>query len=254
MGVAQAKAEIDSAIRASLAIAQTAVQTCKQTISQSEVVSINNNCGSVKIGKIEFGTAGGISGTCLQTVQLSATQQDQITQNLKNAAQSVVGSLGLGVSDAEALTNASISVAQSISQSFSQTCRQAGNQQQAVIINQQNNQCQGLAVGQIPSTEIGVIDFNEIYTATSSCIMNDTAVASNINDVMQIIDNSASAKVEGIFGPIIFLLLIVGAIVVVVGMQGVKGLLDWRLWLVVIFATGIYFGLAFLFKWFPFKK
>jgi type IV secretory pathway VirB2 component (pilin) len=249
---ANASNEINAAAMQSLSIINNQTQECVTVGSQQEVIDIcvGRGCGlgsSVDISGINFAQSAVYTTQCNATINITDDIRQMINQDFSQAATAIAQQFQLSAANVNNTAQIAATVADSITTETVQRCTQTASQTAGIVIN-----CNEDGSGPCMIT-IRQVNFDQGFTPINNCILQDTQVQGVVNQVTQTIQQQATAKVESIFGPLGFVILIILVIVGYTFYKGENALTDWRLWVVVIVIVLIYLGIAFYLKWFPFE-
>lgn len=255
MGGASSRNAVTNAINQIANVYNTSTQDC--TTKSSNVINIvsKNNCGGdIVISGIKTDQISALDIKCLQ--ENAAT--NNIDQNLKSIidqqAEAIAQQFQLGSADTENLVNQFITVATTIKNNFNQAIN--ANLSNVVNVPSEILDCAEKNSG--GNIIIKDSEFKQDIAAT----LNAAQQSESINAIKQTLETAlaqkAKAKVEPLFGG---LALIVIAFVIILGLilwRGTAVLTDWKallgLFAVIVFFIGVYFLMAFILKWPPFKK
>jgi hypothetical protein len=248
MGVAFASNVVNESTEVLTTVVTNTAQACNITQDQ---VQKNKACKITTPGNLNVNQSNTensfISITCTQTNAVQNSISSSINETVQQVAKATQGALGIGVAGAADLTNLYTELATTIVNSFNQGC--AGGQEQS----QDNTICKA------SGANVYVNQTNqEFESATVNCVQNNSAVNNVKNRVVTALSQAASATVEGILGPLIFILILVTIIVIAIFL-GPELLLTnpnfWKIALVLIVILILaYFIIAYFRKWYPFKQ
>jgi hypothetical protein len=210
MGSSKSKNYVSQVTNDMFSAMNTASQSCPSTISQSQTVStgvLNNSI--YEVGSLTGNQVAGISLQCLAT----QVQQTKLTQALNQVAQqyadSVKTTFGIGVAQAQNISNNVINLATVISNQANQSCISQAAQNQLFNI--------GGANGSL--IRVGTINWNQQFTGIVSCIQNSTQYTQATQQLQQSVDQVAKSSNTLGFGigiaVVIIVIIIIIALVVI---------------------------------------
>jgi hypothetical protein len=206
MGFSYSKNIVDADIKSIINVMNSASQTCKSNISQTQFQNFNNiNNSRININQnwdqiIQF------NYDCLQNVSFQNDTSQKVSQEAKQIAESISEFLALGAADAENVARLNQDLAIQVSNAFSQTC--------AVDI----SQTQGQVFNNIQGSDITIFqNWNQYNNSMINCVMQDSAVSNTSQEMQQVIDQSATAKALGL-GSLIsgFIIIIIAVIALLI--------------------------------------
>jgi hypothetical protein len=252
MGASVSVAQVNSAVSASMDIVnKTAMNCTQQDSSAMSIYFKQRHCGNqnIDIHNISMDSSGSFNVKCAQSNSSKNEIQQQVTNQLVNTAAAIVGSLGIGAAGAAAITNSAVNVATSITNSYSLDCAMKVATTKGIYTDQDGgDNCDSQNV------TISYINFSDLTEGISQCVQKSENVNNAKQALINTIRNEATAKVEGIMGPILMIVLII-ALAIGAGTYGGEKLLMSPVFMGSIFAVVlIYGGVAWLKKWFPFNK
>lgn len=206
MGAAQSTNQVNSIINAGIEVVNTSVQNCFPVVSNSVEVQIcaDGTGNQVKIDKIDINQYAKLDSKCVQTAQATTEISQDVINSISQKAESVVESLSLGVADANNIINNSYSLSERIINAFTQNCSPKVNN---------SAQFQVCAKGTNNVIDVGYINATQGIDAISQCIFNSVSDSKAAQDIKQTIDQSATAKTEGLLNGLKWIGIILGAIV-----------------------------------------
>jgi hypothetical protein len=167
----------------------------------------------------------------MTSMNSSSAQQDLISQ-LTQSASSITSGINLAqFSDANNEMFAYLSASIDIATNISQECSASIDQQQSITVNVQNG-------GNITITDVTQKQFADIW---SQCLLNSINSSTAVQDLQNTVDQSASAKSQGISEWALVAMMICGLLVIVVPIAvGGSELISavTKLFFPIIFVTG----------------
>lgn len=226
-------------------IMNTAGQCCYTANEQiSFIGGYNWGGGPVTISHIDQSDISVVNASCQQNVTFSTSTSTSISQSANQVATAITQALGMGVSASTELINSVESVMTSVVNSVQGTCLTTSLQDQTII---------GENAGGTGPVLINYIDQGAQWDAMTSCVQNDTTVTHAQANLVNQISQHAEAQVEGIFGNLGFLLIIILVIVGGILLLGFRALTNPVFLVVLVVIIGLWLGLAYWRKWWPFK-
>jgi hypothetical protein len=227
-------------------------QECYQEDKSAMSIYINQkHCGNqnIDISQVTMGSSGSFNIKCAQSNSSSNQIQQEVTNKLANTAAAIISSLGISAAGATTITNSTVNIATTITNTYKQSCAQNVTTTKGIYINQDsrdnyNNQ----------NITISYITFTDLQNSITNCIQQNQAVNNAKQALINTIQNEATAKVKGVMGPIVMIILII-TLTISARMYSGKKLLMSPVFMGSIFALVlIYGGVAWLKKWFPFNR
>ena len=225
----------------------TASQCCYTDAAQLQWFVVQNwNGGNVTISGVDQEESSILNATCQQTVTSNSTINSQINQSAKNVASAITQALGIGF-------DVSINVAENVTALMVAVTNAVQNQCTTQAIQEQSFIVQNFAAGTTGSIYVNTIKQGEAWNFITACAQQDTNVTSASTTLTNSISQSAEAQVEGIFGNLGFLLIIILVIIGAILFLGVKALTNPVFLVVLVVIIGLWLGLAYWRRWWPFK-
>lgn len=243
MGASVAKSSIDNAISQSFSDINRTVEKCNDAYKGSNDINIKN-CSVTNVTNVSIANTYISSSKCTQQVQSSQLIADTVQANLMSGADAAVGALGIGGSVADSIVQFSSNLATEIYNGYTLTCLSQVSQGSGLNID-----CANGGVANVSG--VTITNYEDIISQCSQDIITNSE---NYSTLIDTIDNAAFAKVSGIAGPVIIILIIIGVVLVGTLFFGEKALTDWRLWLIIFAAIIVYLTLAAIEGWWPFLK
>lgn len=252
MGGALASNIVDEATSVMTSVVTDTAQNCTTTVNQlnvNEICNLNiDAAGNVVIIQNNIGQSN-IDVQCTQTNSVQNSINANLTESISQISKATQGALGIGIASASNVTNLYTSLAIAIVNTFNQSC--IGGTTQTNIAKTCKAKIDSGGTVTIDQTN------EEFATATLNCIQQNAAVNNVKATIATSISQAATATVEGILGPLMFLLIIVVIIVIAI-FVGPELLLTnpnfikFCLILIVLLIV-VYFIIAAVRKWWPFK-
>lgn len=245
MGPTKAKNVAVNIVKSITDVGVSVYQGCNTAISQSQTLSINGVSGTQNIGDIDWSQVVTANIACVQNSQTSTAIDDAVTQAATQAASATSQALQLpsGGTDAINIAKQITAVGEVISLAFKQECSNLINQNQTISITD------------ITGTQnLKGLNWNQTAQAISQCIQTTDSVTQVTNTLTQTLEQTATATVESFLGPFVAIIIVIIIVIGLVIYRGVGALTNWKFLLVVGGAVALYFILAAIFKWPPFKK
>lgn len=203
MGSAVSSNTINSLVNVSTKVANDYNNNCTNTVKQTVEVNILPGCDNFTAGNIENRSVTVINTACLQDVNVSTQMQTDISQAMKQAAESVVSGLGIGGANAQNVINNSVTIGNEILNYYTVSCTNEIGQ--SVKIN-----CSA------PGALIGNITNKNYQAALTNCIQRGLSQSDAVTQLKQVIDQTATAKVDGGLGLIAVIVVLIIIIVIIV--------------------------------------
>lgn len=246
MGNANATNQLNSAITDSITILNTTTQNCVPKSSEQQIIDISGCC-NVNINGITYDQLSFVNTTCVENATSNTATQITVKNQVKQKAASIVGELGLGTSDASNLINTMIDLATNIINSFSQTCAASISNEQILSIKCPSTcDCKNNSNG--CTANINNVSLYQSADQLATCTLTSSSVSSAKDSITQIIDQSATATVQGLGGLILLI------IIIVLVFFFAEGKLILYLLIIVIPIFVILIAFAYFKGIFPFKK
>lgn len=247
MGKSASKNIVDDATSIFTNVINNSVLDCTQVIEGNQVVTITAKNGSTvnyeggPVQYIDF------DGTCFQQASSNNNVSTQVTNEIQQIAESIIGSLGIGETKAKNTTDIVSDLGTSIINTYETECSSVLTGAQSVNIKATDG-----------STINAIINQEQVIDSLTQCISQDSAVTQSQTDLQNNIEQEATAKIEGLLGPLLFITLIIAIVVGFVIYAGFSGLMKPQTLLILALIIGvivaIYIGVAIWQKWFPFRK
>ena len=244
---------ITAAASSSISVINQTTQQCLTTLNQNQLINVcaGAQCGDgacINIGNVDFSQFSTINVQCGGCINITSNIQQQISQQMQQAATEIAQKFPLGVNDTNQFVNVSATLGASITNEIVVQCIESAWQTQQVNIG-----CDE-PPGSNGFCYVNIYDltFQQNEQAIVDCVLNNDIVNGVVQNIQQTVKQKGKSEIQSIFGPLGSLILIVLIIIFAVFYQGEKALTDYRLWLVVIFAVLIYLVVAFSQAWFPF--
>lgn len=183
---ATASNELDAMIKAGVSVATSTAQSCFPRLSQQQIIQIANAHGNVDINGIKAGQTIFLDVNCMSTSSVTNDVQQQISSQLSQMANALVGGLSLGQSDANNLMKSTIDLSSAIANAFTQSCTLAASQQQLISV---------IDVG--GNVHISNIDWDQFANTVLDCVQQTVVNTTAAQTIAQIIDQGAKAKNAG---------------------------------------------------------
>lgn len=207
MGNANATNQLNSAITDSINILTTTTQNCVPKSNQSQIIDVSGCC-NVNLNGVTYDQLSFVNTTCVENATSNTTTQIDVKNQVKQKAASIVGELGLGTADASNVINTMIDLSTSIINSFSQSCAASISNEQVLSI-----KCPSTCdCATSPAGCTANIDNVALYQSAdqlATCTLTSSSVTSAKDSITQIIDQSATATVQGLGGLILLIIIIV---------------------------------------------
>lgn len=203
MGSAVSSNTINSLVNVSTKVATDYNNNCTNAVTQNIEVNILPGCDNFTAGDITNGSVTVVNTACLQDVNVSTQMQTDISQAMKQAAESVVSGLGIGGANAQNVINNSVTIGNEILNYYTVSCTNSVGQ--SVKIN-----CSA------PGAQIGNITNKNYQAALMNCIQRGLSTSDAVTQLKQVIDQTATAKVDGGLGLIAVIVVLIVIIVIIV--------------------------------------
>lgn len=194
-------------------------------------------------------SSGSFNVKCAQSNSSKNEIQQQVTNQLVNTTAAIIGSLGIGATGAAAITNSAVNVVMSITNSYSLDCTMKVTTSKGIYTDQDSgDKCDSQNI------TISYINFSDLTEGISQCIQKNENVNNAKQALINTIQNEAMAKVKGVMGLILMIVLII-VIAISAGTYSGEKLLMSPVFMGSIFAVVlIYSSITWLKEWFPFNK
>lgn len=204
---ARAQNELDSVINAGISVVNKSVQSCSSPVGNvADYTIVAENGSTVNIGELNTTQAIKIDTNCVANNSTSTQLSQDIQNQMAQTAAATVGALSMGSTDANNYINSVTNLSQEISNTFIQKCSPAITNQAALNIKATNN-------SQIYAA---FINTNQSIDATTQCMQTTVANSQAAQDLKQSVDQSATAKNEGLLDAIGLILAILGVIAIII--------------------------------------
>lgn len=251
MGLAYSTARIDATVEAAMSLTNDSFTKCKQAASGSQVIDVESACGNRDIiisgNKFKINTKYDLR--CTQSTHISNDVKQKVEQMMEQLAQSIVKDLGLGATDASTVTDYTTEIATKILDQASLACQTSQAMRQGIYVRDKDGTCPtSPSKIQITYNEFGITE-----DAIMNCMQDVLNQTRAVQKLKALVSQKALAKVEGIFGPLLFIIAI--AALVIFG--GSEQMLTSPYFILLILALiAIYGAVAWLVspKWFPFTS
>lgn len=246
MGNVEAKNILENTIDQSLVILNQTTQQCETPLIQSIGVNISG-CSNVILSDFTLRQTGEFNIECATAASSTNEIESTISTQFTQASEAINQSLNLnpGSTSAENITSLMQKLSTSITSTYSQECIASTIQTQQVNV----TNCTGPDGGTV---RLERFNFEQISKGTATCTQETDAVSSIKSQVENIIDQSAKAELQNALGPILIIIVLVIIVIIIFYTQGASMIIYVVLFAVVI--IGGYFGLAYLFSWWPFNE
>jgi len=198
MGSASSKTEVDTAISSFLDVANNTAQSCSATTNASNLVNIGNiiAAGDIDIGPIGQKNVAVVSTSCLQKASTDTTVDNQFKQTASQQATAISDFLSLSSTKSEDINRYTLNLAESIKNSYLQTCSTTAANTNAVNIGvtPQGGSAPIISGG---SVVIAGIDQQNIIQALTNCAQNTQTVIDARTALEQAIDQQATSQSRG---------------------------------------------------------
>jgi hypothetical protein len=252
MGASVSVVQINSDVLASVVVMNKTAQECYQQDNSAMSIYVNQkHCRNqnIDISQVNMGSSGSFNIKCAQSNNTSNQIQQDVMNKLVNTMAAIVSSLGIGATGATTITNSTVNIAMTITNTYLQTCAQNVTTTKGIYINQDSgDNCDKQNV------TISYITLTDLQGGLANCVQQNQAVNDAKQSLINTIQNEAMAKVKGVMGLILMIVLII-VLAIGAGTYGSKKLLMSPVFMGSIFAMVlIYGGITWLKKWFPFNK
>ncbi len=211
MGASHASNVSSQVSNAFFNVVNNAMETCNQTLVQSQGYTINGAQDSVIITNGITGSQNAqLSLSCLAKTDFQTNLQNTIAQTASAQAQAQTKLLGIGYSSSSNVAQDISNLGDVIYNEATQNCAQQAVQQQTVGIYN--------VKGSYINT--GPVNWTQTFSNIQNCVQNTTAYTSAINKLNQDVNQNASATTGGLFGSFgkyIIIAIIIIVILVVIG-------------------------------------
>jgi hypothetical protein len=251
MGVAYAKNTSEQVLNSLNSVVNSTVQNASTIVNQSNVNTFCSS-GNIEIINTQFNQSqyASISSENYSKVLSNGSINSNVSQRANQIARAIGQNLNFLPTTTIAINSGSniINLANEISSTFEQNCSNILIQNQGVTA----TNCQG--AGDI-TVRGAVFNQDQVADATSKCIQNVQSVQNLTSQVEQSIQQAATAKVESFLSQLISILIlgiIFLAVLCFTVFKGAKSIII--ILIVAVVLVGLYFLLAFIFKWRPFTR
>lgn len=188
MGAAQSTNALTASLSAITSVTTNIIDQTTVSNQQGQGVIISGNTGGVKVGDITQEQTLTLNVSALLTATSSSSAQQDMTTTLSQAATSVVSGLNFGqYSDAQNNVNLFLKESIDIATNISNLCQTDLGQTQTIVI---TNNSGGTAVGNIVQKQM-----NNMFV---NCVESAVAQSDAIQKMQTTLDQSATAKSEGL--------------------------------------------------------
>jgi hypothetical protein len=205
-GSSCSKNVVDANIKGLITVMNTASQKCKSDISQTQFLNISGGKGNTYNFTENWNQVVQFNSNCVQSIAFDTNVSQEASQEAQQIAQSISDFLALGSASAENVARLNQDLSIQVTNAFSQTCITNISQTQGVSI-----------TGGEGNTYNFFQDWSQFNNAMIDCVMNDKAVSNTSQKMVQEIDQSATAKAEGlgsfISGIIMVIIALIGLLV-----------------------------------------
>lgn len=215
-----------------------ATQSCNQTLQQLEELDIKN-IHDFDFKGINFSEVGSTSMSCVADSTTQNNIQASMNTQIQQISKAVNQSLNLNPGSTEAQNNLKLltQLKDVVYNSFVENCSAAITQSEIITITDSAN------------VDFGLINFSEAASNVLSCTQKSQAVSDMKTQITQQISQTATATVQSFLGQIFLILLMV---VVIIGMIEFGSVI--KIIVIIVVLVGLYFLLAWIFGWAPFKR
>lgn len=245
--------EVDAAIEDMFSVVNNTTATCVQRGTQSQSLTISCPAcpggTNVTVEDITFNESAVYNTSCSEAVMNNTNINQDISMQISQVAMAIAQQFQLSVANVNEITKLLTQISDMVSNDTVLTCVQQVAQNQGLEIFCPSSP----GADGVCNITVKGITFDERFTPINDCILqtsNSTGLVQQITDIVQ---QTGTAKVESIFGPLIAIIIVIIVIIGAVLFGGTKALGDWRLWVVIIVLILIYLALAFWRHWFPFE-
>lgn len=253
-GGSKANNEVNMTVRQILQILNNSTQTCSTEGQNIFSIIASSSCqdGDITISGIKSNQRIGVTQNCAQQASSDSKLAAEIEAKVKQQSETVAQALSLpwGGAESNNLTSQLLDVGQKIQNEYTNIVK-------STLINRFG--IEALRTGQCKSGNIVILDItNDQYIdSLMEAVQKSETVSEAISKVTTTIDQLASATVENTFGPSASLsmvcILVIGAFL----WKGADVVTDPKklipLIILIVLILGIYLGLAYWRKWFPFE-
>ncbi|AYV86188.1 MAG: hypothetical protein Solumvirus1_63 [Solumvirus sp.] len=208
---ARAENELNNVINAGISVVNKSVQDCLPKLSNTNNIQFKaTNGGVIDIGTIDVNQIVTVDTNCVANNAASTQLSQDIQNQMAQTAAATVGALSLGSTDANNYINSVTNLSQQISNSFLQKCSPTAN-------NTANFQVAADGTGS--QFKLGFYNLNQAISGVTQCMQTTVADSQAAEDLKQSIDQSATAKNEGLLdflGIILAVLAVIAVIVIIV--------------------------------------
>jgi hypothetical protein len=245
MGGVFAKNEINSAINSAINILNQSSQGCTQNIQNRGTINATN-CKTVDFKNIVITQQSEVDFKCVQNTSSKTDITAKVEEKFTEKAEAINQALSLnpGRTEASNIVRLMKNLSKAVTDSYSQEClTKIKNDAGVNVICPSGNS----------ELKINTLTINQVAQASGTCVQNNVVVNGIIEEIKAEIDQTATAKVEALFGfgSIILLLLIFFLLFLQSGMSLVNIILV--LVVLAILFGAIYLGVAYVFGYYPFN-
>ena len=214
MGGANVKAvdTVNTMIQAGVSVVNSVNQKCLPSVQNfSDIQIVAENGAVININEIDLSQIVQLNSQCFSSAQISTQVSQDIQNQIAQVASSTAGLLNWGSADAENFISNSYNLSQDISNTFFQKCSPVASNTSTIGIE---------AKGTGSVINVGYLSLKQANDVTSNCVQNVVANSTAAQNLEQIINQSATAKAEGL-GDIlkwILIILVVGGVVILIVM------------------------------------
>ncbi len=179
---------------------------CNANIQQAQTISTGNSGGNIVVSGNKQSSDSKIHLSCISATVNDSNFQSSIAQAIKQAVESKTsGFSAVSVADSEAISKSITKVSASVNMQNITNCISQLSQNQILTT--------GNATG-----NISIIDNSQTLTAEvlQKCISNDQTTMSAVNELSQVVDQSAKSSNEGLLGGSFVVIAVVVVIALIV--------------------------------------
>lgn len=246
--------EVSTQINSIFNVVNNTTETCVQRGTQTQNLSIQCPAcpggTNVTVSNITFNESAVYNTSCSAAVSNNTQIQQDIQNQVDQTAKAIAQQFQLSQADASQVTKILTQISNNITNATVVNCVQSVAQNQGLEIFCPENPNAGNGVCNITVTGIS---YDERFTPINNCLLQQSNSTGLVQQITNIAQQSATAEVESLLGPLLAIIIVIALIVGVVVLGGPQILTDWRFWLVIIVLVFIYLGLAYWRHWFPFE-
>jgi hypothetical protein len=243
---------IDSVNDVTFDVLNSAIQYCKATNVNTNLLRVVGNSGGVTINDTFLTQNVLIKTNCLQNATTVTNIDNTLTQELNQLAESIIGSLNLtiGSNEANNIVRLVNQLGFEIKNEFYQDCQ----------LLTANNNVIDIAYNTGPIV-FQAVNLTQSIDNVQTCMANQSAVNDIKNELEQQIDQVAIAEKKGLLdflGGFIWIIIIIVIVIFIFILGKGKLLSNPGLIIAIIFGAllliDLYFIIGYFFKWSPYKK